>query len=504
MKGKARKLMRGSMLGTANLFIRMGISLFMTPFMIAHFGDRQYGLWMLAASFTGFYGLFDFGLAGAVQRFFSRSVGTEERDEANTTFNTSLLIFSGLGIVTMLFTLALIGAAPLFIDAQKDIRIFRIVILLAGITMSLGFPMRSFWGVISSYLRYDLSVIIDFGNVIIKTGLIIAALMNGYGIITVAIINLVTDVLWYLTNAWIALHLAPYLRISRKYFNWTHLKNMFNYSMYSFLSQLASSVRGDLDNYVITAFVGLPMVTVYAIGFRLLKYSMSFSGKVVGMLTPVFSQFEGQGNFEAIKEKYFFVTKVSVALGVFVAGMLIGFAAPFIERWVGPGYDKAYWIVVALSIPYMFQIINSPGVQLAYGTSKHKFLALVNVGEAILNLVLSIILVQFYGILGVALGTAIPFIIHKAFIFPVYISKVVGFPVKRFYSLIIGRWLVACAAVFSIMVIVVKISVRESYASIILWGGTAAVYYALAIFFLYFNQRERDMIVRALPWVKEE
>ena len=45
--------------------------------------------------------------------------------------------------------------------------------------------------------------------------------------------------------------------------------------------------------------------------------------------------------------------------------------------------------------------------------AKHKFYAITSVIEGICNVVLSIILLKKYGIVGVALGTAIPMLEHR-------------------------------------------------------------------------------------------
>ncbi len=64
--------------------------------------------------------------------------------------------------------------------------------------------------------------------------------------------------------------------------------------------------------------------------------------------------------------------------------------------------------LIILSIPLIFAFANRTAGSIAFGIEKHKTIAIWAIGEGIANLTLSITLVHWYGIYGVALGTMIP------------------------------------------------------------------------------------------------
>jgi len=45
------------------------IQFMMMPFLVHRLGDMQYGIWILIMSFTGYLGLFDFGVSGSVVKY---------------------------------------------------------------------------------------------------------------------------------------------------------------------------------------------------------------------------------------------------------------------------------------------------------------------------------------------------------------------------------------------------------------------------------------------------
>ena len=63
----------------------------------------MYGLWLVLGSFFGVYGLFDFGLLTAGQRYISRALGAEDYEQANIVFNSSLIVFVRIGLVAVVF-----------------------------------------------------------------------------------------------------------------------------------------------------------------------------------------------------------------------------------------------------------------------------------------------------------------------------------------------------------------------------------------------------------------
>ena len=75
------------------------------PFVINSLGDRMYGFWTLIGTFLGYYGLIDFGLSSAVNRYISEAVGAQDSKKCNNIFNTALVLFSILGVIALALSL---------------------------------------------------------------------------------------------------------------------------------------------------------------------------------------------------------------------------------------------------------------------------------------------------------------------------------------------------------------------------------------------------------------
>lgn len=497
MKNKAKYLVSGSILRMVEFVANAIIGLALMPFIIHSLGDKVYGLWIFAGSFLGYYGLMDFGLTSAIQRFVSRAIGSNDYFEVNKTVNTGLGIFSVIGITTLLASFVLAAFVPLVIKDINDISIFRSILIILGLNFALGFPLRVFSGILLAHLRFDLHVRVELFKLLARTILIVVFLRR-FGIISLALITFFCDIFCYLIKYIMVKNLYKNIVISRKLFEKAKIKELFNYSVYSFIINIAEQLKYNFDNLVIVFFIGLNPVTLYSIGARLVKHFREFIFAGLGMASPLFSQYDGAQDYKSIKEKFLFLTKISSYFSILIGSVLLIFGNAFIMRWVGIKYADAYVILLILLIPSIFDIMQINSGSLLFGVSKHKFLAILTVIEGVSNLILSIILVRRFGIFGVALGTAIPMLIIKIFVQPFYVCRIVGIKTFDFYFKLIAPIIVISMSIVLFFWIAVRRFIIPSYANIAILSVLEIVIFSLFVFRFGFTKQELNFLKEKL------
>jgi O-antigen/teichoic acid export membrane protein len=484
------RLLSGSVLKAFLLLCNIAVSFFMMPFLIHKLGDRWYGFWTLVGTFIGYYGFLDLGFSSAVSRYISRAYGQDDNLEINIIINTSIVLFCFIGFIAMIITFIITWLAPYFIHSQSEIPIFRKVILLLGISVSLGFPMRAFAGILNSKVRYDLAVYVELVKLLVRTTLIFFYLSKGYGIVTLTIITFFVDVFGHANNFFFAIREFPEMSFKKKYIVLKRIKELFSYSKYTFISQISDILRFKIDSLVIAFYLDLSMITLYSIALRLIEYFIRLITNTIGLLTPVFSQFEGRGDFDSIKKIFISATRISSIVTFYVGGCIIFYGSYFIHVWLGHEYnEKSYPVLVILCISVMLGLMQNPSIGLLYGISKHRFYAISNLCEGILNLSLSIILVQFYGIYGVALGTMIEMVIIKVFVLPIYICKLLNLVLIDYYCRTILLPLIKIIGIMMIYFYFAKDIIKYSYSSIIL---IALFQFILSLPIIFFGVLERE------------
>lgn len=504
MSSKANVLIKGSILRTAEFIANAIIGLLLMPFIIHSLGDKMYGMWIFVGSFLGYYGLMDFGLSSAVQRFVSRAIPLNDHDEENKIINTSFILFSIIGVLVLIASVVIAFALPIFISNISDVKIFRIVILILGFDMAIGFPLRVFSGILTAHIRYDVSTTIDLAKLVIRTLLVIYFLKHGYGILSLALITFALDVGSYASRYLVVKNFYKYVVLSLKYVDTSKIKSLFGYSFYTFIGQIANQLRFNVDNLVITAMLGLNYVTPYSIGSRLISYFIEFVGAATGMLTPVFSQYESSKRNELMIERFLFLTKITGYFTCLIGGLLILLGKPFIERWVGVGYSVSYTVLLILAIPTIIALMQNASVQLLFGVSKHKIPVIASLIESIINLVLSILLAPKYGLIGVAMGTAIPMTLEKIVFQPIYTCMLIGISIKKFLFKSLMPILLNSTIIFGFAWLLIQSHVKAEYIQICFYGTIVSIIFIAYIFVIGFSKSEKKYIYQILSaiWSK--
>jgi len=89
-------------------------------------------------------------------------------------------------------------------------------------------------------------------------------------------------------------------------------------------------------------------------------------------------------------------------------------------------------VLVVLCVPMTLMLAQGASPRILFGIAKHRTLSWVVAMEAVANLVLSILLVRPLGIIGDALGTAIPLTLTALYFFPRHLCRTLGMRVGTF------------------------------------------------------------------------
>jgi O-antigen/teichoic acid export membrane protein len=440
-----RKVIHGSGLRVVGMALTIVTGFLLMPFLVHRLGDRTYGYWALVGAILGYYGVLDFGIVTAVEWHVAKAIGEKDATAANRALSTSFFVFAALGSIILLVTIVLAALAHLFIAVPSDAALFRKVILITGLGFAIGFPGRAFLGALSAHLRWDLISITNQSALLLRTGLIVAVIEAGGGLVALATVSVLTDILVFLAFYAALRRIQDQFELSFSLASVKTLKGLLPYSLFTFIIKMNDQLRLYIDPVVVTAFVGVGAVTHYAIGQRL---SLAFRDSMIallGMLAPWFGRLFGSKDYGAIKKVLEFGTRVSVSVATAITCLLLLYGRQFIEDWMGKSYLDAYWVLFFLVSAAFFEVSQFPSMSYLYGVSRHRFLAYITLVEAALNVALSLYLVRIIGIAGVALGTTIPCLAIRLFVQPVYVCRHVGISLMHYYLALFGRAFFATA-----------------------------------------------------------
>lgn len=479
--------------------VQMVVAFFMMPFIIGKLGDRWYGIWVIVGSLTSYYYLLDFGLSSAVARFVAYAMSKGDSKDVNVIVNTSLGIFSILGLIILVCTLCISFFLTYFFNSPRDLNLARMALIIVGMELAFEFPYKAFAGIIQASLRYDLLTYSNVATLALGTILTIYFLSKGYGILALATISFGSSLLGNILFFLIAKRLFPDLQLKIGLMNKRKTKELFSYSVWSFIIQLGNNLRFKLDSFVIGYLLSSVSVTHYFIGARLVEYSTNLFYRATNFATPAFTAYYAKNDYSQIRSKLLFFNKLNSIIGMFGGGLAIVLGCALITLWMGIKYEDSYPVMVTLMFAMIIEFINNPATNVVYAFSRHEFLAKISVLEGLSNLILSIFLVKSFGIIGCAIGTAIPLVIFRLIIFPQYVCRLVDISIVKYYASYF-RILALTLPLLGILFYVSKIIlVSPSYFKLCLISIVAGLFYFPIVFLIGLKQNERITVLHLVP-----
>jgi O-antigen/teichoic acid export membrane protein len=474
---------------------------FLAPYIVRELGNATYGAWVLLASMVGYLGLLDLGVRGAVMRYVARLHAASDHHGASRFASAGLFLFSvssliaiGAGIGLALTLDRLFRIPPALLTEA------RIAVVLSAITIALALMNGVFGGVVAAMQRFDLLSGAELCIEILRVAAIVLILRAGQGIVALASVQLAGALLRLTVSVVLSRKLYPQLRVATGGWTREHLRQIIGYSLASTALHSAAMVILQFDAVVIGAFLPVAMVTFFSIAGQLSHYGRAAVDGITHIVPPRVSAQEGMGDMEGARRTALVGGKIAtlVHLPIIVTFMLRG--DTFIRLWMGPEYAALSGeVLLILSLGYWFIAGRQVMVTTLMGLNRHRVLIPAAWTEAALNVTLSVILVQRYGVVGVAWGTTIPFLINTTFVYPLLFSRSLGLPLSATWR---ELWLLPSISIVPFMIVTYLVERFYAPASLLLFFGQVAALLFFAIggaLWIALNEGERRALSRRLP-----
>lgn len=431
----ARILTRNIFSNWASLAVSVGIGFFMMPFLVSRLGDTIYGIWMLVASLVGYGSLLDFGVRSSIVKYVSQHHATGDQDALRRLFVTTLAVYTAIGVIVL--SLA-VGAAlflpDLFRIPPELVDDARLVLMIVGLNLALKFPIGVFEGFVTGLQRYEIANAISIGGSLLRAGITVALLLKGHKLLALAAVGLLSDVLMGAVMVMVCMRLLPWLSIGRRYLSRRVLRDVYTFGLWSSLIAVASRVLYDSDSILIGMFLPAAAITHFAVANNLVRYLRQLALGFGNVFTPAASDLDARSERERLGSLIIHGTRYAMAVilpaAVFIA--LIG--REFLALWMGPRYAaESGAVLIVLALSQAFSMALFPAGAMLYGLNRHRHLAYILLAEAILKVGLTIVLLPSHGVLGAAIGTAVPELIASIVIIPLLIVRCVGLSIGRYF-----------------------------------------------------------------------
>ncbi|WP_375192847.1 oligosaccharide flippase family protein [Marinobacter sp.] len=483
------------------MVVKMALTFIMTPILIHNLGNYDYGLWEMVAAVLGYMGMLDLGIKPAISRFAAKYKAEEDQLNLQTVFASTLVFMAAIGF---LIALALAGWGVLFSGAmapegEDPLKYTLFLLILAG-QMLIVFPGYVAESYLEGFQRYNIKNNITIVNSLIGAVLFIAFVAPDNALLLLAAVNAVGLSVKFLIYGFL-LTRASFGRIvfNLALFNGRKLRELMAFGFKSFVQGVATRMENATDTLVIGSFLGPAAVPFYSIPQNLVRYIQTLGWTLSHAFMPLFSDLAARSENDKIQGIYLVASKIVVGL---VMAMGIGAAivgTPFLALWIGTEYTEQSDIILLLLVSFtVLPLINPFSSRYLTAIGKHGIFARLMPISAVVNLGLSLLLVQYYGVVGVAVASLLPSLVLQPVLL-VYSCRQLEVPVATYLreSLLPNVLpLLLMGAVTAWMRWGVGIN---SYLLLVITVLLAIVVFCLSFWCLSFNPQERSFVLERSP-----
>jgi O-antigen/teichoic acid export membrane protein len=388
--------------------LQIAASFVFMPFLLRGFGLANYGVFVLASSVSVYLGLLDFGVSSTVTKFVAEHRARNEDVGLGRVVSNVVAYYTAVGILACvgLLLFARFGVG-IFRLRPADMVLARDLFTVSGVVALFAWPLGIGSSVLGGLQRYDLSArigaLVVVGNVAVSA---IVVWLHSGPVQLLAAMGAVALVGGIASCAAARGQLGPAVPLSWGLVRRSTMERLLRFSWPIFVIQVTSMATDmQTDRLVLATFVGASAVGVYESASKLNGLVGQLSPLPTVALVPMAAKLDAEERPEALRALFLRGTKYTVGFVVPIAVGLMALARPLLLHWLGPDFVAQAFAAQVFLLVWVFFANLSVAFTIFIGTGRLRFLMWFNVATAILNLVLSVILVQRLGVLGVIIGT---------------------------------------------------------------------------------------------------
>lgn len=428
--------------------LQMAVMLVLSPYVLHQLGPNQNGLWVTIVSFTGILGLLILGVPMASVRFITERVAQKDVKGINAAIASCLGITTALGMGALL-----VGAAMWMIFSANYLTTESVIALgpavahdakiafaVVVVQIAFAFSMRLPYGIFDAHNDFVARNIVMAGELVLRFSLILALLAWQASLVTMACVQVACMVSEFVVAVAVVKHRHPGIQFGYIGFDRAVVRKVLNFSIYAMLLNLGMLLAFRADALVIGAYMSPKDVIWFDFGN---KFFDPLSGLVVAVgavIMPMATRMKVDCNLVYMRDVFLKWSKICFSI-VLAVGIYLMVAGPaFLGWWVGPEFSEPSGRVLQVLLPsfLVYLPVRGVAVPMLMGLGNPQVPALGMVAMGVTNVAMSVVLVDQFGIVGVAVGTAVPNVIF-GIIFLYFACKSIGLTLRDYVSYVVVR-----------------------------------------------------------------
>jgi O-antigen/teichoic acid export membrane protein len=487
----------------AGFAVNAAVTLVLTPFVLHQLGSARYGIWILTSSIIGYYGLLDLGFRAGVTQYLTRYLATGDYEKASECISSAVAVLAGLGALMLGLSVGAAYLAPHLFNLPGGMeREAFWCILIVGSSSAVQFALNPYTSVFTATQRFDLANLIGVTTRLLTAGGIVLSLKLGGGLVGVSGALCASSVIDYVIRWRVARRLVPQLAVARRYISMRRVREIGAFGAWNSLMSINQFVYQHVPNMLIGFVMPIAAVGHYALATGLTRQINSLLTPLPQVLYPAAAALHVRGDHSGLERLYHDGSRLTMLVMIPLVLAATFWAPDFYRLWIG---EKYLSLAAFTSVAVLFQVLlistvtsysSSIAQQILVGAGHVRLVAISLICSSVINLGLSLVLIRFYGLAGVAVAVVTASTIIDLIAMPLILQRRLGLSILSFFRHACARPVVAGALQALIIVATIRVGGHaRSWLQLIEQGVLAGVASAVVLLVIGVTKEERHKLI---------
>jgi O-antigen/teichoic acid export membrane protein len=404
------QLIQGIFSALAGRGVAAIVSFVSVPLTVRYLGAERYGAWIIISTAIAWVALADLGLSNSLTNAVSEGFAQGRKDLAQSYVAAAFWSLAGIAALLSIAFFCIWPHVPW--DRVFNVRSLQareevgpaVAVAFAIFVLNLPFSITGkIYGAYQEVAKGNAWA--AAGNLLGLAALVAVTRFNG-GLVSLVIAVSGAVFLVNVINAvWLFSRAKPWLipRLSR--ISYSAIQKLTSLGGMFFVIQVAGLVLFQTDNLIIAHYLGAAAVTPYSVTWRLFTYAALFQMLAGPSYWPAYAEAFSRGDVAWVRRRFRANLGIAVGSTLALALPLVICGKWIIRKWAGGAAVPTASLLLWMGIwSLIYSAMSSQSCLLA-SSGKVKIQTIYATIAAAVNLILSIILVQRLGLVGVIMGT---------------------------------------------------------------------------------------------------
>lgn len=422
---------------------------------LSYFGSEVNGLVSSLTKFLSYVALLEGGITGVVMANLYKPLANKDEKKLSSIIKTTINFYRKIAYIFLVYTIVLACVYPIIFKTEFS---YSYVFWLTIILSITSFVQYNFSLTMKTLLNADKKVyIVSLTQSILLIVNIILSYISLKIYPSVHVFKLLSAIIFLVQPLVFNLYVKKNYKIDKTV---PEDEELLKSRWDGFSINIAAFIHTNTDILLLSLFTNLTTVSVYSV------YALVGSGlrTILNFLSngikPTIGQLYAKEKYEELSKKldvYEYLVFFLVFLLFSVATLLL---CPFVMIYTKNVTDADYYqpiFGVLLMLSEGFYLIKNAHVDLAYAANKFKEIKIPCYVEAIINIVISLILIKPFGLIGISIGTLCAMIYRMIFHVWYTNKKLIKRPQNIFYKKLLNFGVFTTIGIFICITVIPKV-----------------------------------------------